>query len=71
MSLLEAFNAGSEEFVNPLRNMGNDFESILEQYKQAEIYLLDLKDAIKDYENTQAERKEKLKSIMDERKVTT
>lgn len=70
MSLLDAFNAGSEEFINPLRNMGNDFESILEQYKQAEAYLLDIKDTVKFYENIQTECKEKLKAIMDERKVS-
>ena len=71
MSLLDAFNAGSENFINPLRNMGDDFESILEQYKQAEAYLLDIKEAVKFYENIQAGCKEKLKAIMDERKVTT
>lgn len=69
MSLLDAFNAGSDEFINPLRNMGNDFESILEQYKQAEAFLLDIKDTVKFYENIQAECKEKLKAIMDENKV--
>jgi hypothetical protein len=69
ISLLEAFNAGSEEFVNPLRNMGNDFESILEQYKQAEAYLLDIKETVKYYENIQSECKDKLKAIMDENKV--
>jgi hypothetical protein len=69
MSLLDAFNAGSEDFINPLRNMGNDFESFLEQYKQAEAYLLDIKETVKYYENIQAECKEKLKAIMDERKV--
>ena len=71
MALLDAYNSGAETFDNPLRNMGDDFEYILEQYKQAEIYLLDLKDAIKDYENIQARCKEKLKAIMDERNVTT
>lgn len=71
MSLLDAFNAGSESFINPLRNMGDDFESILEQYKQAEAYLLDIKETVKFYENIQTECKEKLKAIMDERKVTT
>ena len=71
MSLLDAFNAGSEDFINPLRNMGDEFETILEQYRQAEEYLLDVKETVKYYENIQAECKEKLKAIMDERKVTT
>ena len=70
MALLDAFNAGAESFDNPLRNMGDDFESILEQYKQAEAYLLDIKDTVKFYENIQTECKEKLKAIMDERKVS-
>lgn len=69
MALLNAFNAGADTFDNPLRNMGNDFESILEQYKQAEAYLLDIKETVKFYENIQSECKEKLKAIMDERKV--
>lgn len=70
MALLDAFNAGAETFDNPLRNMGDDFESILEQYKQAEACLLDIKGIVEFYENTKNECKEKLKAIMDERKVS-
>ena len=69
MSLLDAFNAGAEEFINPLRNMGDDFESILEQYIQAEQALLDIRGIVAEYEKTQADCKEALKAIMDERKV--
>jgi hypothetical protein len=69
-SLLDAFNAGSEEFINPLRNMGDDFESILEQYIQAEQALLDIRGIVAEYEKTQANCKEALKAIMDERKVS-
>jgi hypothetical protein len=70
MALLDAFNAGAETFDNPLRNLGDDFESILEQYKQAEACLLDIKGIFEYYENTKNECKEKLKAIMDERKVS-
>ena len=54
MSLLNAFNAGADTFDNPLRNMGNDFESILEQYIQAEQALLDIRGIVAEYEKTQA-----------------
>jgi hypothetical protein len=70
MALLDAFNAGAETFDNPLRNMGNDFESILEQYIQAEQALLDIRGIVAEYEKTQANCKEALKAIMDERKVS-
>jgi predicted DNA-binding antitoxin AbrB/MazE fold protein len=49
--------------------MGNDFESILEQYIQAEQALLDIRGIVAEYEKTQAACKEALKAIMDERKV--
>lgn len=70
MSLLDAFNAGAETFDNPLRNLGDDFKSILDQYKQAEECLIDIKKTLAYYEDIQAECKERLKAIMDERKVS-
>jgi hypothetical protein len=69
MALLDAFNADAETFDNPLRNLGDDFKSILEQYKQAEECLIDIKKTLAYYEGIQDECKEKLKAIMDEHKV--
>lgn len=66
-ALLNAHRDGAETFVNPLTQMGDEFDELLEQYRLAQGALLDMKESIDYYEGIQKEIKEKIRAIMDER----
>ena len=70
MSLLDAFKEGAEAFANPLHQLGNEFDMIVEQYRQAEEVLMELKESVKFYTDIQAACKDKMKEIMDSHRVT-
>lgn len=70
IALIDAFNSGADGFVNPLRDMGGEFEMMVEQYRQAEMSLRELQDTVKFYTDIQTACKNKMKEIMDSRCIS-
>lgn len=66
-ALLNAYRDSAESFENPLTKMSDEFDELLEQYKQIEELVADLKGAVKEYEATQSNIKEKIRDMMDDK----
>ena len=71
MSLRAAFNKGAETFDNPLRDMGDEWSNVLEQYLQAQEALIDLKKTVDELESIKSSCSARLKELMDEKRVST
>lgn len=65
-ALLDAYIGGAETFENPLHKLSDDTNDLLEQYKQAELSLIELTASVDYYKGIQAAIKEKIKEQMDE-----
>lgn len=64
-ALIKAFIDEAESFDNPLHALSDDTNDLLEQYKQAEIALLELNASVDYYKGIQSDIKARLKEQMD------
>lgn len=65
-ALINAYVNGEETFENPLHQLSDDTHALLEQYKQAELSLIELNASVEYYKQIQADIKAKIKEQMDE-----
>lgn len=65
-ALLTAYSNGDETFDNPLHTLSDDVNELLEQYKTAEVALLELNASVEYYKNIQNDIKAFIKEKMEE-----
>lgn len=68
--LLLSYRDGRGAFENPFNNMGEEFDSLMEEYIQAEEALADIKERFKDFTEDQNKIKEKIRALMEEKGCT-
>lgn len=64
-ALLDAYIFGAETFDNPLHKLSDDTNELLEQYKQAELALIELNASVDYYKQIQTDIKARIKEQMD------
>lgn len=64
-ALIDAYVFGAETFDNPLHQLSDDTNALLEQYKQSELALIELQASVDYHKQIQADIKARIKEQMD------